>query len=208
MGCSAYAANASSYQFPTALNSPFAASPATEAGSRPGRRVTFLARTRNVTQRMRPDCLRPCGFASEQTCATHFRLRCRKTRFALRAPLRQVAANSKTKHWHSAVPMPAARTACRRRRHTGGCGCGRPARVLTKLASSAYLDCGSSYQFHKEAIWLSTFGIAPFAHACDGKLLGWLLHRRVQQLLALTCGRLFERSGLPRSELGRTAPRA
>ena len=36
-------------------------SPATEAGSRPGRRVTFLARTRNVTQRMRPDCLRPCA---------------------------------------------------------------------------------------------------------------------------------------------------
>ena len=30
----------------------------TEAGSRPGWRVTFLARTRNVTQRMRPCYLR------------------------------------------------------------------------------------------------------------------------------------------------------
>ena len=36
-------------------------SPATEAGNRPGRRVTFLARTRNVTQRMCPNCLRPCA---------------------------------------------------------------------------------------------------------------------------------------------------
>ena len=46
---------ASSYQKSIAL------SPATEAGNRPGRRVTFLARTRNVTQRMRPDRLRPCA---------------------------------------------------------------------------------------------------------------------------------------------------
>ena len=45
--------SASSYQNRIVL------SPATEAGSRPGRRVTFLARTRKVTQRMRPDCLRP-----------------------------------------------------------------------------------------------------------------------------------------------------
>ena len=109
-----------------------------------------------------------CG----QTCATPFGLRCGKTRFALRAPLRQVAANLKTKHWHSAVPMPAARTACHRRRHTGECGCGRHARVLTKLASSPYLDCGSSYQFHKEAIWLSAFGIAPFCPRLRRQALG------------------------------------
>ncbi|MGD9758118.1 MAG: hypothetical protein AB7U71_11375 [Comamonas sp.] len=43
---------------------------------------------------------------------------------------------------------------------------------MTKLAFSAYLDCGSSYQKYKKTIWLSAFGIAPFAHACDGKFLG------------------------------------
>jgi hypothetical protein len=41
-----------------------------------------------------------------------------------------------------------------------------------KLASCAYADCGSSYQKRKEAILVPAFGIAPFAHACDGKLLG------------------------------------
>ena len=79
-----------------------------------------------------------------QTCVTPFRLRCGKTRFALRAPLKQVAANLFTMHWHSPVPMPAARTACRRHRHTGEFG--RPARVMTKLASSPITNCGCGYQ--------------------------------------------------------------
>ena len=136
---------AQSNQALAAIKTTFALSYITEAGSRPGGRVTFLARTRNVTQRMRPDCPRPDGFAFGQTCVTPFSLRCGKTRFALRAPLKHIAANWMSKHWHSSVPMPAARTACRRRRHTGGSGYGRPARVVTKLASSPISDCGSSY---------------------------------------------------------------
>ena len=62
-------------------------SPATEAGSRPGRRPSFLARASKEGRRTRPCCLRPSGFAYGQTCVTPFRLRCRPTRCAA-LPLR------------------------------------------------------------------------------------------------------------------------
>lgn len=127
-----------------------------------------------------------------QTCVTPFRLRCGKTRFALRAPLRQVAANLMSKHWHSAVPMPAARTACRRHRHTGGCG--RPARVVAKSASSAYFMGGSSYQKHKEAIRYPHSVLPLVPTPATVASCGARLHRRVQLHRALACGNVFERS--------------
>ena len=114
------------------------------AGSRPGRRVTFLARTRNVTQRMRPDCLRPC--ASLRANLRHA-IQSAVPPSSLRgfaAPLRQTAASQSTKQRCPAAALPAARTACRRHRHTGEFG--RPARVMTKLASSPITNCGCGYQ--------------------------------------------------------------
>ena len=164
----------------------------TEAGISPRRATHFLSP--ESKQRAQPDCPRPCGFASGQTCVTPFGLRCGKTRFALRAPLRQVAANLKTKHWHSAVPMPAARTTCRRRRHTGGSGYGRPARVVAKLASSPITDCGNSYQFDKEAIPYPHPVLPLLPTPATAASCGARLHRRVQTHRALTCGNLFERS--------------
>jgi len=56
-----------------------------------------------------------CG----QTCVTPFSLRCGKTRFALRAPLKHVAASQSTMQRCPAAALPAAWTACRRRWHTG-----------------------------------------------------------------------------------------
>ena len=121
MGCS--------YQNSIAL------SPATEAGSRPGWRVTFLARTRNVTQRMRPDCLRPCALLRANL------------RHAIQSAVRQ----------NSLCAARAAQTGCRKLDHKalalfganarspnrmpqaqthGWSGYGRPARFVTKLASS------------------------------------------------------------------------
>ena len=113
--------SASSYQKSITL------SPATEAGSCPGRRVTFLARTRNVTQRMRPDCLRPCAALRAnlrhaiQSAVPPNSLR------AFSAPLKQTAASQSTMQRCPVAALPAAQTACRRRRHTGACGYGWPA---------------------------------------------------------------------------------
>ena len=160
----------------------------TEAGISPRRATHFLSP--ESKQRAQPDCPRPCGFASGQTCVTPFGLRCGKTRFALRAPLRQVAANLKTKHWHSAVPMPAARTACRRRRHTGECG--RPARAMSKSGCNAYSANESSYQKHKESIPHPVLPLLPTPVMAAS--WSWRLHRRVQTLQLQICGNLFERS--------------
>ena len=60
------------------------------------------------------------------------------------APLRQAAASQFTKQRCPAAALPAARTACRRRIHTGGNG--QPARIAPKWASSPIIDYGSSYQ--------------------------------------------------------------
>jgi hypothetical protein len=60
-----------------------------------------------------------------------------------------------------------------------------------QIGCNAYSANASSYQSERS---YPAFGIAPCAHACDGSLLGWRLHRRVQTHRALTCGNLFERS--------------
>ena len=53
---------------------------------------------------------------------------------------------------------------------------------------------GSSYQFNKKAI-LHPHSVSPLVPTpVTASSWGWLLHRRVQQLRALTCGRLSERS--------------
>jgi len=155
-------------------------------------RYFLLRRQKTSTQRKGDPTVRVPALRSGQTCVTPFSLRCGKTRFALRAPLKHVAASQITMHWHSSVPMPAARTACRRRGHTGRCGIGRPARCVTKSGSSAYLDCGSSYQKHKEAIPHPLLPLVPTPATASS--WGWQLHRRVQLHRHPICGNLFERS--------------
>ena len=140
---------------------------------------------------MRPDCLRPCASLRAnlrhaiQSAVPPNSLR------ACSASLKQTAASQITMHWHSSVPMHAARTACRRRRHTGDGGYGRPVRFVTKLASGAYPDCASSYQKHKEAIPRPVLPLVPTPATVAS--WGWRLHRRVQQHRHQICGNVFER---------------
>ena len=94
------------HQSQTAIKTEIAFSPATEAGSRPGRRVTFLARTRNVTQRMRPDCPRPCA--------------------SLRANLRHAIQSAVRQN--SLCAARAAQTRCRKSEHEALALCGANAR--------------------------------------------------------------------------------
>ena len=122
-------------------------------------------------QRTQPDCLRPFAtfhFATGKPASRNSDCGAAKLAACWRTPLKHVAASQITKHWHSSVPMPAARTACRRRSQTGGIG--RPARVVAKLTSSLVIECGSSYQNCQRSYPAPS--IAPCAHACDGKLLG------------------------------------
>jgi len=100
---------------------------------------------KKVSKEHRPDCLRPCAALRAnlrhaiQSAVPPNSLR------GFAAPLRQTAASQMTMQRCPAAALPAAWPACRRRWHTGGSGYGRPARVMTKLASFAYLYCGSSY---------------------------------------------------------------
>ena len=90
--------------------------------------------------------------------------------------------------------MPAARATCRRRRHTGGSGYGRPARVMTKLALA--LTCIAA-----EAI-KNTKKLSGCPHSVSPLLptpatassWGWQLHRRVQLYRHHFYGNVFERS--------------
>ena len=91
---------------------------AAEDGSRPVSRGTFFCfatgspAESKYPKKRRADHLRPC------------------------ASLRQTAASQFTMQRCPAAALPAARTACRRRRHTGGFR--RPERVVTKSTSNAY----------------------------------------------------------------------
>ena len=136
-----------------------------EAGSRPGRRVTFLARTRNVTQRMRPDCLRPC--ASLRANLRH----------AIRSAVRQ----------NSLCATRAAQTGCRKFVHDALALCGANARSPNRVPQAqthgweqaASKSCGEIgfYLNHKLRLQLSNLMeaifryLAPCAHACNGGLL-------------------------------------
>ena len=115
-------------------------SPATEAlpatpGFRPGGRLTFLL-VQESKQRTQPYRPRPCASLRAnlrhaiQTALPPNSLR------ACSASLKQAAASQFTMQRCPAAALPAARTACRRRKHTGGYG--RPARVVTKSTSNAY----------------------------------------------------------------------
>jgi len=58
---------------------------------------------------------------------------------------------------------------------------------MTKLASSAYADCGNSYRFDKEALVLSLLTTPATAASW-----GWQLHRRVQLHRHHFYGNVFE----------------
>ncbi len=115
-------------------------SPTTEAlpatpGFRPGGRLTFLL-VQESKQRTQPYRPRPCASLRAnlrhaiQTALPPNSLR------ACSASLKQAAASQFTMQRCPAAALPAARTACRRHKHTGGYG--RPARVVTKSTSNAY----------------------------------------------------------------------
>jgi len=159
LGCSAGLAFGYSYSFSTLLGL------SSEAGSRPGGRVTFLARTRNVTQRMRPDCLRPC--ASLRANLRH----------AIRSAVRQ----------NSLCATRAAQTGCRKFVHDALALCGANARSPNRVPQAqthgweqaASKSCGEIgfYLNHKLRLQLSNLMeaifryLAPCAHACNGGLL-------------------------------------
>ena len=105
---------AQSHQAQAAIKITAALSPATDAGSRPGRRVTFLARTRNVTQRMRPDCLRPCA--------------------SLRANLRHALQSAVRQN--SLCAARAAQTRCRKLDDEATLPFGRVARSLNRVSQA------------------------------------------------------------------------
>jgi hypothetical protein len=108
---------------------------------------------------------------SGQTCVTPFSLRCGKTRCVLT----HSAQTRCRKSDHDALALSGANArspnSVPQAQPDGWNGCGWPARVMTKLASSAYSDCGNSSQKYKETIWLLAPSIAPCAHVCDGSLL-------------------------------------
>ena len=174
-----------------------------EAGSRPGRRVTFLARPRvagrrNVTQRMRPDFLRPCA-ALRANLRHAIQSAVRQNSLCAARAAQTVAASQCTKLLHSTVQQPAPRACRRRRGHKG-----------------RYGDSFFVFLIAASAIWISARGQLRHnsgrppvparvdAPAARGSGCGhW--HRRVPMLRALTRRRLSERSGVPRSEFGGTA---
>ena len=123
------------------------------AGSRPGRRPTFLL-VQESRQRTPARVSATLRFASGKSVSRNSGCGAAKLAACWRTPLKHVAANLMTMHWHSSVPMPATRTARRRRSQTGRCG--RPARARTKLITR-----------------LVQPGIAPCAHAFDDGLLWW-----------------------------------
>ena len=103
-----------------------------------------------------------------QTSVTPFSLRCRPTRCAalpLRSDKRRQVSSRCNAVLRQRCPQSEPRAAGADTRD--GNQYGWPARFMKKSASSAYSNCGSSYQFHQEAICFP----CPFARACDGGLL-------------------------------------
>ncbi|EED66894.1 hypothetical protein CtesDRAFT_PD1840 [Comamonas testosteroni KF-1] len=116
---------------------------AAEDGSRPVSRGTFFCfatgspAESKYPKKRRPDHLRPC------------------------ASLRQTAASQFTMQRCPTAALPAARTACRRRRHTSECG--RPASVVEKPASGALKIAIAPTSFPKK---LSRIRSRPFCPRC------------------------------------------
>ena len=81
----------------------------------------------------------------------------------------------------------------------------RPARVAVKLTSSAYPNCGSSYQFSLCAIPHPVLPLVTTPVTVSS--WGWQLHRRVQLHRHQTCGNCLNEAPKARSEFCRTAPR-
>ena len=134
-------------------------------------------------QRAHPYCPRPFGFACGQP------------------------APSSSWGWllHSAVQQPAPRACRRRRGHKGQYQMRvRDSFSMLLIAASLFIIWTRS-QFRQKSrrppVPASTRLAAPVARGsgCGQRCRRTALHR------ALTCRRLFERSGVPRSELGGTA---
>ena len=141
-------------------------SSATEAGSRPGRRPSFLARASKEGKRTRPDCPRPC--AAHRANLRH----------AIRSALRQ----------NSLCATRSAQTACRKFDDDALALFGANARSPNRVPQAqpdgwertACKTCGEiglkrlpelRWQLSNLFLSYSVYGIAPCAHACDGGLL-------------------------------------
>ena len=133
---------------------------------------------RQVLVAVRPNSLRACG-----------------------TPLKQTAASQSTKLLHSAVQQPASRTCRRRRGHKGQ----YQDSFLIKLIAVIAIQISTRGQFrHKSSrpsapVFTRVSAPAARCSGCGQRC------RRTALLRALTCRRLFERSGVPRSEFGGTA---
>ena len=175
-----------------------------EGGSRPAMPTYFLCRCAGPPesrQRARPYFPRPSGFACGQPapssswgCAA--KLTARLWRF-----VQTVAASQITKRLHSAVQPPAPR-ACRRRR--GHKGQYRDSFFVFLIAATAICISARGQFRHKSCRPSDPAPSRVDAPVARDSGCGQRC-RRTALLRELTRRRLFERSGMPRSEFGGTA---
>ena len=146
------------------------------------------------------DWMRLRWVACSNFCEGRGRVSARQPRYFLL--LRHQVPKEKATGLSASLRFSPGKPACCRRSQTGESGIGRPERVMTELASSAYADFGSCYQFGKESLVLPLVPTPATAASCGAQL-----HRRVQLHRHHFYGDVFERSALARSEFCRTATR-
>lgn len=140
---------------------------AAEDGSRPVSRGTFFCfatgspAESKYPKKRRADHLRPCASLRANLRHTIQAALPPNSLRGFAASLSQTAASQFTMHRCPAAALPAAQTACRRRRHTSECE--RPASVVEKPASSALKIAIAPTSFPKK---LSRIRSRPFCPRC------------------------------------------